>query len=240
MPTTHPVEYPLADLETITGNENVLVLAPGPIEESLACGGLVAASCKRGRPPFVMVLGDGTSSHPGSRDYPPDRLARLHDRETREAVRRLGLPSGRLLMAGLYDALIPEAGPAFDAVVRGVTLVMWARDCNVICAPGLQAASPGARATHRIAAAVSASSGVGLLMWASADEEVALADAEAWRLDITPELPAKRAAVTAHASRLGGVVTDDPEPDASYANAATSLRPYEIFGRAIADTKTAS
>ena len=230
MAATGQAEWPFADWATITGNENLLVLAPGPIEESLACGGLIAASCRRGRPPFVMVLGDGTSSHPGSRAYPPDRLAQLHDRETREAVRRLGLPGERLLMAGLYDGRIPEAGPAFDTVVRGVTLVMWARDCNVICAPGPQAAATsGARAAHRIAAAVAGTSGVGLLLWAREDA-AGLPGAAGWRLDITPDLAAKRAAVAAHASWLGAVVTDGPASDA-YARAAAALCAYEVFVR---------
>ena len=83
--TTAPPEPlpPYAPLRAITGDENVLILVPGPGDESLWCGGLIAESCRRGRPPFVMVLGDGTGSHPRSAEYPPDRLANLRDRETR-------------------------------------------------------------------------------------------------------------------------------------------------------------
>ncbi len=195
-------------LQAITGNETLLVLAPGPGDESLACGGLIAGCCRQGRPPFVMVLGDGTASHAGL----PDAVARLHDRETREAVACLGLPGERLLMAGLYDGQIPVSGLVFDAVVRAVTLVMWARDCNVICAPWPHAAAlPGERATYRVAEAVAAASGVGMLAWAPPPEN-------GWRLDITPWLGRKRRALAAHAAMQG-------------AAAPPGLCDYEVFLR---------
>lgn len=222
-----PVPY--ATLQAITGDENLLVLVPGPGEESRDCGGLIAESCQRGRPPFVMVLGDGSGSHPHSAEYPPDRLANLHERETRAAMERLGLPHGRLLMAGVHDGHIPAGGAGFDAVVRGVTLVMWARDCNVICAPWPGPDDGGGRgATWRIARAVSGTSGVGLLAYAAGDGVPAGA-AGAWRLDISGQLAAKRAAVAAHASWLGQVVLDDPAPRLLDPGEAACVQPYETF-----------
>ena len=215
-------------LRTITGDENVLILPPSPGDESLWCGGLIAESCRRGRPPFVMVLGDGTGSHPHSAAYPPDRLANLRDRETRAAVACLGLPHERLLMAGVYDGHIPGGGREFDAVVRAVTLVMWARDCNVICAPWPGAEDDAARRnTFGIAAAVARASGVGLLAYAAGN---ATAN-EGWLLDITAQLGPKRAAVEAHASQLGRVVLDDPAPRLFNPEAAACRCPYEVLLR---------
>ena len=89
---------------------------------------------------------------------------------TREAVRALGLPPERLLLAGVYGGAIPDAGPLFEAVVRAVTLVMWARDCNVICAPWPGSGPAGQSATFTVAAAVAQTSGVGLLAVAPSDE----------------------------------------------------------------------
>jgi LmbE family N-acetylglucosaminyl deacetylase len=119
-------------------------------------------------------------------------LAALHERETRVAARCLGLPSGRLLMTGLFDGTIPDSGPVFDAVVRAVVLVMWARDCNVICAPWA-GAGPVERATDRIAEAVAARSGVAQLAYAAAGSGVLT-------LDISRDLPAKQQAIAAHRS----------------------------------------
>ncbi len=219
---------PFASMQAITGGENLMVLVHAPGDESVWCGGLIAESCRRGRPPFVMVLGDGTLSHPHSTAYPPDRLANLHDRETRAAVACLGLPHERLLMAGVHDGAIPAAGPGFNAVVRAVTLVMWARDCNVICAPWPGAAGgAGWRNTFGIAAAVTRGSGVGLLAYAAGDAPAG----EGWRLDITAQLGPKRAAVAAHASQLGQVVADDPAPRLFDPQAAACVLSYEVLLR---------
>ncbi len=224
-------QAPYGSLQAITGNENLLVLVPRPGEESRNCCGLIAESCQRGRPPFVMVLGDGTLSHPHSAEYPPDRLANLRDRETRAAVACLGLPLDRLLMAGVHDGHIPASGAGFDAVVRGVTLVMWARDCNVVCAPwpGPDDGS-GRGATWRIACAVAESSGVGLLAYVAGDVPAG-APGAGWRLDISGQLGAKRAAVAAHASQLGQAALDDSAALPPDAQAAAYLQPYEVFVR---------
>ena len=130
-----PPVLPLATLDAITGDENLLVLALQPGDESFDCGGVIAQSCRRGRQPFVMVLHDGSASNPGSNAWPPDRTARVREQETREAVRRLGLRPERLLMAGLFDGPTPDEGPVFEAIIRAASLVMWARDCNLILAP---------------------------------------------------------------------------------------------------------
>jgi LmbE family N-acetylglucosaminyl deacetylase len=206
---------PFASWETITGNENLLILAPHPGDESLFCGGLIARSCRRGRPPFVMVLTDGSASHPQSNAYSSDRLAALHEQETRAAVRRLGLPANRLLMAGLFDGTVPHEGKLFDALVQGVTLVMWARDCNIICAPSQHSPLADHRAAQRVAAEVAARSGVGLITYEAADAMLPEQTVEGWRLDITPDLSAKRDAVAAHSLR--------------HAQAATTLQPHEVF-----------
>jgi LmbE family N-acetylglucosaminyl deacetylase len=187
---------PCATWETITGCENLLILAPHPGDESRAVGGLVAQSCRRGRPPFVMVLTDGSRS---SNALAPDLLAARHERETRAAVRRLGLPAHRLLMAGLFDGSVPLAGPRFEAVVGGITLVMWARDCNVICV--VSGASDDHRAALEIARAVAARSGVGLLV----------AGDGGLRLDISRDSQAKAAAVAEHAADGMAIVAEAVE-----------------------------
>ena len=172
-----PGSPPYSTLEAITGDENLFILAPQPGDESLLAGGLIAQCCRRGRPPFVMVVHDGSTSAPGD----PGGIARRHERETRAAVGHLGLPGERLLMAGLYDGADLSPGTVFDAVVRAVALVMWARDCNVVCAPAVPSIG-------RIAEAVADRTGVGRLVYGSGP----------LLLDIDPDLPAKRAAVAAH------------------------------------------
>ena len=178
------------DWETLAGNENMLILAACPGDECVGCGGLIAQSCRRGRPPFVLVLTDGCESGPD------DGLAMLLEQRTRAAAKCLGLPSGRLLMAGLRSGAVPAQGRDFESVVHGVTMIMWARDCNIICAPLAAGASADRIAASVIAATVARRSGVGLLNYqpaASGHHAVAGKD-----LNITWDLPAKRAALNAH------------------------------------------
>jgi len=113
-------------LRELVGDENVLLLAPRPGDETRLCGGLIAEACARGRPPYVAILTDGSSGALGAAGA---------ERAARRATQLLGLPPGRLLMVGLHDGTVPSDGVAFRALVKGLALVMWARDCNVICVP---------------------------------------------------------------------------------------------------------
>ena len=183
--------------ETVTGDENILILAPNPADESLHCGGLIARCCRRGRPPFVMVLTDGSAAGPYAGRMSASEIAARHERETREAVRRLGLPPDRLLMAGLYDNTVPDEGAIFDAVVQAVTSVMWARDCNIICAPSIDSVARHHASAARIANEVAARSGVGLFQY-GAPEASPLPPSIVWQLDISPELSTKSDAIAAH------------------------------------------
>ena len=105
---------PLARLDQITKGENIMVLAPHPDDESLGCGGLIAQACALNRPPVVVILTDGTGSHPSSLRYPIARLRDLREQESRQAVRILGLPPERIYFLGFRDT----AAPTIRAGVR--------------------------------------------------------------------------------------------------------------------------
>ena len=103
-------ELPVKGLGTIMGAGTVLILAPHPDDESLGCGGLIAACCDAGRPPFVLFLTDGTGSHPRSLSYPPDRLRETRQTEARRAMAALGLGRDRIAFLGLPDTAAPHDG----------------------------------------------------------------------------------------------------------------------------------
>lgn len=196
-------------LAAITGNQNVLILLAQPEDASFACGGLIAEACARGRPPFVVVLTDGSLSPAGSRTHPPDRLAHLREREIRIALERLSLPDAKWLLAGMIDGTVPEGGRAFDTVVASIDMIMWARDCHVICAPAAHWPTPQHRQVNALARAVAQRTG--LRMIAYADPRQAGAASGGWHLDVTAHLAARRASIEAHASQLGAVA-DVPAP----------------------------
>lgn len=230
-------DFPVASLSKITGDEYVLLLIPRPGKESLSCGGYIAESCVRGRPPFVAILTDGCSAPPGSNMHSPDRLADRLERETRRAMSLLRLPDERLLFVGLYDHTVPTEGWFFDAVVKALALIMWRYDCNVICSPWHAHAHGDHLAAQRIAATVAERTGVGL-MWNLAatghpvGTRTVAAARSGYRLDISPHLPAKRRALSMHNLQPAPATTDGLSDLHAIAGASADCGdPYEIFVR---------
>jgi LmbE family N-acetylglucosaminyl deacetylase len=153
------------DFLGVAGGENLLVLATRPGDESRHCAGLIAEACLRGRPPFIAVLTDGSSTVIAGSNAGPDAVAAQMERETRQSVGLLGVPHDWFLMLGLIDGTAPLAGRKFDAVVAAVSLIMWRRDCNVLVAPAAGDPRPDYAACHAIAMAVAVGSGVGLVTY---------------------------------------------------------------------------
>lgn len=237
----------VTDLDPLLGPAGgVLVLAPHPDDESLGCGGLLAACAAAGRPARVVVVSDGAGSHPGSRAWPPGRLVALRQAEARAAVAALGLdPACDIAFLGLPDTAVPTEGPAFaaavDAVLRlagpapGTVLATWRHD------PHRDHAASFAIAAAVVRALPAGTRFYAYPVWGLAfahpipgfplpPEPRLPAPPRGLRLDIAQHLSAKRRAVAAHASQVTALVDDDPGgfvlPPAAL---ALAVRPFELF-----------
>lgn len=219
-------EAPLRALVDITENRHVLLLLARPEDASLACAGFIAESCERGRSVFILVMTDGSSSPSGSASCPPNRLAQLRERETRAALEILGQPHEKLLMAGMIDGTIPDNGPRFDALVTSIDMIMWARDCHSICAPGADWASPMHRQVRALAVSVSERTGLPLLGYG--DPMAAGVAPAKGRLNISGHQAAKANAVAAMASQLGAI-EDAPTPLTDTDISTATAKPYEVI-----------
>ena len=73
---------PLASLDALLGSRGLVVVAPHPDDESLGCGGLIAAARASGRPVHLVVVSDRCGSHTQSRLH-----EHLHDMACDEAAR---------------------------------------------------------------------------------------------------------------------------------------------------------
>ncbi len=207
---------PFRDLDTIVGDAPALILAPHPDDESLGCGGLIAAARDRGRSPEVVFITDGTGSHPHSRAFPRDRLRDTREAEANAALRELNLPDGHSTFLRLPDAAAPHDGALFDQAVGSLAAIALRRRCGCVLAPWRHDPHADHLATHRMAAVLARR--LRLRHWSypvwgwtlptsnPLDEIVRGA-----RLDISRHLPAKRRAIAAHVSQHGGLITDDPE-----------------------------
>ena len=207
---------PLRPVSALLEAGPVLILAPHPDDESLGCGGLIAACCEAGSPPFVLVLTDGAGSHPHSRTHPPERLATLRQQEARHAVACLGLPAGRIAFLGLPDTRSPTEGASFDDAVTAIAALARQHQAGTILATWEHDPHCDHESAHKLAAAASRLLGLRHLaypVWGLTlppDSPLPGPAPTGWRTDITEHLPAKRQAIAAHRSQYAGLIEDDP------------------------------
>ena len=213
-----------------------VVIAPHPDDEALACGGLLALLALAGTEAHVVLVTDGAASHPGSASFPPARLAAVREAEIRAAVRVLG-HGANVHALGLPDGAAPRPGePGFaDATERLRTLLArlapdtlvlpWRRDPHpdhvatwhmgdTACPPHVRRVEVPVWAWHR----------------GGAESAPQADEAAAWRLDVSPVLNVKHAAIAAHVSQTTGLITDAPDGFVlTPALLAPFDRPYELY-----------
>ena len=227
---------PVRPLEPLLAAGPALILAPHPDDESLGCGGLIAAACAAGIPPYVLVLTDGAGSHPRSRAVPPSRMRAVRRAEAQAAVAQLALPPGRIGFLNLPDTASPTSGPAFDAAVTAVATLAIRIGAGSLLATWAHDPHCDHESAHLIARAAAAQAAIRHLAypvwgWTLPPETPLAAPLPTgFRLDIGRHLPAKRRAIAAHRSQHKGLVTDDPH---GFTLAADLLavfdRPFETY-----------
>lgn len=89
--------------EMVPMNGRVLIIAPHPDDEVLGCGGLLQMLAAVNCEVTLVAVTDGAASHPGSRLWPPERLASVRPAETTEALQILNLSNINVVRAGIQD-----------------------------------------------------------------------------------------------------------------------------------------
>jgi len=208
----------------VDGLGPTLVVAPHPDDESIGCGGLIALLCERGVPVSVILLSDGSGSHPNSRRFAPAARSALRLGEMRQALERLGV-AAPLIALGWPDGALPRSGePGFAAAAAVVeqqlrtlapatVLAPWRRDPH----RDHRAASEIVRAARRACRAAGQTPprlleyGVWLAERAGEGDWPHPGETRRWPVDIGAVLARKQAAIAAHASQQGVVIDDDPD-----------------------------
>jgi LmbE family N-acetylglucosaminyl deacetylase len=89
----------------------MIVFAPHPDDETLACGGTIVKKIKEGFDVYVVVMTDGRHSHDvtlGLAEPSPERIAEIRATEFREATRVLGVNPSNLILLGFEDGKLRE------------------------------------------------------------------------------------------------------------------------------------
>lgn len=116
----------------------VVIIAPHPGDEVLACGGLLQLLSTLEHPLKLISVTDGSASHPGSNVWPASRLSVVRPQESVEALRRLGMPlhSLKWIRGGFCDnALAAREAPLSQFIARylqpgDVVFSTWRNDGN--------------------------------------------------------------------------------------------------------------
>lgn len=86
----------------------LLVIAPHPDDETFGCGGLILLRRRAGLPVSILILTDGSASHPDHPRLAPGALSALRQDEAREAAARLGVAPADLAFLDLPDGRLPR------------------------------------------------------------------------------------------------------------------------------------
>lgn len=237
-PLLHPDALPMRSVNTLAGS--VLVVAPHPDDETLGCGGAIALLRALGYPVHVLVISDGTLSHPNSLKYPALRLRALREAESREALSTLGVGAPETTFLRLPDGSIPtvESPGIRGAVVRCRQCLETQRP-DVIFLPWRADPHPDHRATWKLISTALVYLDYSPRMieypiwdWDAEQRGMFTADKQVmgWRLDIRAVLETKQTAIAAYRSQTTNLIDDDPDgfqltPDML----ANFTRPWEVY-----------
>lgn len=209
---------PLTSVRELTEGRPFIVLSPHPDDESLGTGGLIAEARADGQEVDVIVVTDGSGSHPSSKQYPRQRLTELRYAETHKACLALGLQPDHVTFLGLTDTAAPTSGPEFDAAVgemlkvirrsgAGALFVTWEKDPHC----DHQSSAKLAKAVRKMSP--------GLKLWAypvwgwhiEPSLEMPEPHQKAFRIDISKHRDRKMQAIAAHTSQMTDLIGDDPD-----------------------------
>ncbi len=199
------IDVPTVPLdEFLPAAARLVVVAPHPDDEVLACGALLAMHAARRGDCRVIAVTEGEASHPGSALWSAQQLGVVRSAERAESLRRLGLGGAPAQVLGLPDGRVQAHA---EALRQRLTRLL--RPADVVVATWSLDGHPDHDACGAAAEQVCAAVGCRLLaapvwMWhwaAPRDARVPWHRLRALPLSATAQ-QRKQAAVQAHVSQL--------------------------------------
>jgi LmbE family N-acetylglucosaminyl deacetylase len=223
-------EIPIEAL--IPQGSRLVVAAPHPDDEVLACGGLLAAMAERIGDLHLISLTDGDASHPGSQLWPVPRLRAQRLLESECALARLGLDVARLSWQRLA---LPDSRVAEHEAQLTAALAQQLRPGDFLLTTWRHDGHGDHEAAGRAAAQAARAQGASLLempVWAwhwAHPEDPRLPWGRARKLQLSEDqLMRKRHAIRAHVSQLHDDPTTGASPVLDRTTLERLLQPFEL------------
>lgn len=232
---TNPEALPLRLVDAIACN-SALVVAPHPDDETLGCGGAIALLRDRGCNVQVLVISDGTLSHPGSGKYPAPKLRALRESETISALAVLGVDATAVTFLRLPDGGVPTQKPEFSQAVASCRNYLTQFAPQLIFLPLRYDPHPDHRASWKLiyTALTNLNLSSRLIEYPIWDwdetQRQSLPNLPSWRLDISSVVKLKQQAIALYRSQTTNLIDDDPQgfrltPEML----ANFTRPWEVY-----------
>ncbi len=208
---------PLAPEHCVTGFGTTIIVAPHADDESLGCGGLISLLRKFGQTVYILLLSDGTLSHPNSAEYPAGKLRDLRERELLDAAAVLGVPDENIIFCRYPDRGVPSKGDErFESAVASIAKTIDIIKPQSIFVPWRRDPHPDHKAAFQIIDAIAPSMAkiYEYPIWLKelGEEGDMPADGEPmpFRLNISSVLSVKQDAISRHRSQTTNLIHDDP------------------------------
>lgn len=120
----NPADPGTTGSDTAGPGELVLVFAPHPDDDVIACGGTIAARVDAGARVVIVVSTDGSMSHSAvlgiHHDPTPEELTRVRRGEACAAAEVMGVAAQDVYFLGFPDTRLVDSLPEFHAAVAAV------------------------------------------------------------------------------------------------------------------------
>lgn len=211
------VQIPLAPENCVMGFGRTIIVAPHADDESLGCGGVIALLRKFNLPVHILLLTDGTLSHPNSTEYPSDKLRDLREEEIIEAAKCLDVTPENLIFCRYKDRQLPDQDSEdFESAVKNISKIFEILKPQSVFVPWRRDPHPDHRSAYNLIKKANENAAklyeypIWLKELGESGDTPTSEEVMPFRLDISSVLNQKIEAISAHKSQITDLINDDP------------------------------
>ena len=208
----------LAPENCVMGFGTTIIVAPHADDESIGCGGVISLLRKFGLPVYILLLTDGTLSHPNSKEFPTEKLRDLREQEIIDAGKILNVNAENLIFCRYKDRHLPnQNSDNFEEAVKNISKIFDILKPSSIFVPWRRDPHPDHRASYELIKTANKNFAklyeypIWLKDLGENGDEPKNDEVMSFRLDISSVLNQKLEAISAHKSQITDLINDDPE-----------------------------